>query len=43
MGGDARPVVGHRHGRTVRCLCDFDHDGVGDRDRVVEQIVDGAK
>ena len=43
IGGDSRPVVGHRHGWTVRCLRDFDHDRVGDRERVVEQVAEGAK
>ncbi len=43
IGGDSRPVVGHRRGWTVRCLYDFDHDRVSDRERVVEQVADGAK
>ena len=41
-GGDARSVVGHRDGWTVRRLGGFDHDRVRDRERVVEQVADGA-
>jgi hypothetical protein len=36
IGGDSRTVVGHRHGWTFGCPFDFDHDFVGDRERVVE-------
>src|ERR1700733_13331891 len=43
IGGDARPVVGHRHGWTVRCPPDFEHNRVSHRGRVVEQVADGAE
>jgi hypothetical protein len=43
IGGNARPVVGHRHGWTVSCLRDFDYDRVSDRERVVEKVADGAQ
>jgi hypothetical protein len=43
IGGDSGSVVGDRYGWAVRCLGDFDHDRVGDRERVVEEVADGAK
>ena len=43
ISGDSGPVVGHRDSWTVQGVRGFDDDGVGDRDRVVEQVSDCAK